>query len=66
MSVENEKGSLPTDHPGSDKPETTLVEDVEAAGHGEVYKRHGRVDLSPMPSDSPADPLNWPSYAHRN
>lgn len=27
----------------SDKPEVTLVEDIEAAGYAQVYKRHGRV-----------------------
>lgn len=26
-----------------EKPEATFVEDVEAAGYSEVYKRHGRV-----------------------
>ena len=35
------------------KPETALREDVAAAGLEKVYQRHGRVDLDPMPSDSP-------------
>ncbi|EIW83038.1 MFS multidrug transporter [Coniophora puteana RWD-64-598 SS2] len=30
--------------------------------YAQVLKRHGRVDLIPMPSDTPADPLNWPSW----
>lgn len=44
------------------KPETTLREDVAAAGLSKVYERHGRVDLIPMPSDDPQDPLNWPAW----
>jgi hypothetical protein len=44
------------------KPETTLREDVTAAGLEKVYERHGRVDLEPMPSDDPQDPLNWPAW----
>ncbi|EIW84531.1 MFS general substrate transporter [Coniophora puteana RWD-64-598 SS2] len=28
----------------------------------EVLRRHGRIDLVPMPSDSPVDPLNWPMW----
>ncbi|THH29771.1 hypothetical protein EUX98_g4423 [Antrodiella citrinella] len=35
---------------------------IEAAGLDTVYRRHGRVDLVPMPSDSPSDPLNWPAW----
>lgn len=38
-------------HDGREKPETTLVEDLEAAGHAQVYKRHGRVVSSlPFPA----------------
>lgn len=44
------------------KPETTLQEDVTAAGLSKVFQRHGRVDLEPMPSDDPNDPLNWSSW----
>ena len=36
-------------------------EKLEAAGLSMVYKRHGRTDLVPMPSESPLDPLNWPA-----
>ncbi|KAJ7754339.1 MFS general substrate transporter [Mycena maculata] len=65
MSVDHEK-SLPSNTTGylheNGKPEAALVEDIEAAGHGQMHKRHGRVDLFPVPSDSPADPLNWPSW----
>jgi hypothetical protein len=39
----------------------TLVEDVNQTRYSKVYANHGRIDLDPMPSDSPADPLNWPS-----
>ncbi|KAJ7118802.1 MFS multidrug transporter [Mycena epipterygia] len=41
------------------KTEPSSVEDVETAA--ELHKVHG-VDLVPVPSDSPADPLNWPSW----
>jgi hypothetical protein len=30
--------------------------------YAKLFKLHGRVDLEPMPSDSPADPLNWPKW----
>ena len=46
-------------HNNNDKPITSLREDVAAAGLSKVYERHGRVDLEPMPSDDPEDPLNW-------
>ena len=54
---------LPTASPQSVSKESTLnsVLNIEAAGLSTVLKRHGRVDLVPMPSDSPLDPLNWPS-----
>ena len=47
---------------GQRKPETSLLEDVAAAGLSKVYERHGRIDLEPMPSDDSADPLNWSSW----
>lgn len=37
------------------------VDSEAASGHTAAFKRHGRVDLVPMPSDDPQDPLNWPS-----
>jgi len=45
-----------------EKPETTLREDVAAYGLDKVYERHGRVDLVPLPSDSPLDPYNWSAW----
>ncbi|EIW85848.1 MFS general substrate transporter [Coniophora puteana RWD-64-598 SS2] len=30
--------------------------------YADMFKRHGRTDLIPMPSDSPVDPLNWPAW----
>ncbi|GAA6063040.1 hypothetical protein JCM10212_001019 [Sporobolomyces blumeae] len=45
-----------------EKPETTLQEDVAAYGLEKVYERHGRIDLVPLPSDSPLDPYNWASW----
>ncbi|PSR71886.1 hypothetical protein PHLCEN_2v12230 [Hermanssonia centrifuga] len=38
------------------------VDSEAASGHTAAFKRHGRVDLVPMPSDDPQDPLNWPSW----
>ncbi|GAA6005856.1 hypothetical protein JCM10207_007251 [Rhodosporidiobolus poonsookiae] len=49
-------------HHGEDKPQTTLQEDVAAYGLEKVYERHGRIDLVPLPSDDPQDPLNWPAW----
>ncbi|KAI5476700.1 hypothetical protein MNV49_007358 [Pseudohyphozyma bogoriensis] len=48
-------------HDPEAKPTTTLVEDVAGAGLEAVFARHGRIDLDPMPSDDPNDPLNWPA-----
>lgn len=41
--------------------ESSVVEETDHTGLSEVYKRHGTVDLLPMPSGDPQDPLNWPS-----
>ncbi|KAL4245865.1 hypothetical protein ABKN59_008794 [Abortiporus biennis] len=41
---------------------STFVEDVDTNTFDAIYQRHGRIDLNPMPSDSPLDPLNWPSW----
>lgn len=46
----------------TEKPVTTLLEDVTGAGLEKVYARHGRIDLIPMPSDDPNDPYNWASW----
>ena len=27
-----------------------------------LVKRHGTVELDPIPSDDPADPYNWPAW----
>ncbi|KAJ3879960.1 MFS multidrug transporter [Lentinula edodes] len=45
-----------------EKPESTLREDVVNASLEKVLARHGRVDLAPLPSDLPSDPLNWSSF----
>lgn len=45
-----------------EKPESTLREDVVNASLEKVLARHGRVDLAPLPSDLPEDPLNWSSF----
>ena len=42
--------------------DSSLVEVADATGLSGVFKRHGRADLVPVPSDDPQDPLNWPSY----
>ncbi|KIK69536.1 hypothetical protein GYMLUDRAFT_236049 [Collybiopsis luxurians FD-317 M1] len=44
------------------KPETTLREDATDAALEKVLERHGRIDLVPLPSDLPQDPLNWSSF----
>ncbi|KAJ4463904.1 major facilitator superfamily domain-containing protein [Lentinula lateritia] len=46
---------------GNSKPEISFREYVSAHGLEEVHKRHGRIDLVPLPSDLPEDPLNWSS-----
>lgn len=43
-------------------PSTTLGGDHIPPHLAKVYARHGRIDLDPMPSDDPADPLNWSSW----
>lgn len=43
--------------PGND----TITSDHEAY----LLQRHGTLDLIPMPSSDPADPLNWPSWKVR-
>ena len=30
-----------------------------------LFKRHGTLDLNPMPRGDPADPLNWPAWKAR-
>ena len=30
-----------------------------------IFERHGTLDLIPMPSADPADPLNWPAWKVR-
>ncbi|KAL7006100.1 hypothetical protein EMMF5_004438 [Cystobasidiomycetes sp. EMM_F5] len=62
----NKRNSVASEKPINDKrtgaalkSESTLREDVRSAGLEKVYERHGRIDLNPMPSDDPQDPLNW-------
>ncbi|EIW81744.1 MFS general substrate transporter [Coniophora puteana RWD-64-598 SS2] len=43
-------------------PRDDLVSEVDETQYAEILRRHGRLDLVPMPSDSPVDPLNWPSW----
>ncbi|EIW84530.1 MFS general substrate transporter [Coniophora puteana RWD-64-598 SS2] len=42
--------------------ESALHDGIATDQYAEVLRRHGRTDLVPMPSDSPADPLNWSSW----
>ncbi|KAF8589747.1 MFS multidrug transporter [Ramaria rubella] len=44
-----------------DKKETVAEVNYIDSSH-ELYLRHGRSTLEPTPSDSPNDPLNWPSW----
>jgi hypothetical protein len=39
----------------------TITSDHEAY----ILQRHGTLDLIPMPTSDPADPLNWPSWKVR-
>ncbi|KZP19621.1 MFS general substrate transporter [Athelia psychrophila] len=46
-----------------EKASVSYTEDaVDSSKYVEMQRRHGRVDLVPLPSDSPTDPLNWPSW----
>ncbi|KAK6197437.1 major facilitator superfamily domain-containing protein [Scheffersomyces amazonensis] len=56
-----------------DKPSNVHVEDIERGEkasvqeldpehHDYLMKRHGTVDLDPLPSSDPLDPLNWPDW----
>ncbi|EIW85852.1 MFS general substrate transporter [Coniophora puteana RWD-64-598 SS2] len=42
--------------------QTASAPDEVDQQYAEVFKRHGRIDLVPMPGDSPVDPLNWPAW----
>ncbi|KAJ4490310.1 MFS multidrug transporter [Lentinula aciculospora] len=46
----------------NDKSETFFRDYASSGNLEEVYKRHGRIDLVPLPSDVPEDPLNWSSF----
>ncbi|KAJ3747273.1 MFS multidrug transporter [Lentinula detonsa] len=45
-----------------EKTESRIREDVASVSLEKVLARHGRIDLVPLPSDSPEDPLNWSSF----
>ena len=43
--------------------ENALSSNTITADHkAYILERHGTLDLIPMPSSNPADPLNWPSW----
>ncbi|KAJ3775534.1 MFS multidrug transporter [Lentinula raphanica] len=42
--------------------EQGLPEGIATASLDKILARHGRIDLLPLPSDSPEDPLNWSSF----
>jgi hypothetical protein len=43
-------------HERIDMPELTALQKEY------LLKRHGTLELDPMPSQDPADPLNWPRW----
>lgn len=47
---------------GSEQLENALGEGLNAEHREYLLKRHGTVDLLPLPSMSPDDPLNWPIW----
>jgi hypothetical protein len=40
--------------------------DINQEHCGYLLRRHGTLELNPIPSEDPADPLNWPSWKVRN
>ncbi|KDQ52945.1 hypothetical protein JAAARDRAFT_61535 [Jaapia argillacea MUCL 33604] len=60
-------GILEDKHLGVDVPGTCLLDDLHAAHHAEPSSTHLKrtkdgIILVPQPSDSPNDPLNWPTW----
>lgn len=46
--------------------EETLASFLSAEHADFIMQRHGALNLSPVPSMDPADPLNWPSWKVKN
>lgn len=44
------------------KLEESLAEELSPEHREYLLARHGTLDLNPMPSMDPADPLNWPAW----
>lgn len=72
LQIKNPQGDemLPLEE--SDRVTATLTIDDSSLENGESFLspehkdylllRHGTVDLDPMPTMDPADPLNWPAW----
>lgn len=62
--------SLSTDHNGRELelgPRSTYIASPAAAALSQdhrdyLLKRHGTLDLDPLPTSDPADPYNWPQW----
>lgn len=48
--------------PGSNHLENGLSEELTQQHREYLIARHGRIDLKPLPTMDPADPLNWPAW----
>ena len=48
--------------PDSNHLENGLSGDLTQQHREYLMARHGRIDLKPLPTMDPADPLNWPAW----
>ena len=53
-----EKGGITSHHENLDP--VALTEELDPEHHKYLILRHGSVQLDPLPSADPEDPLNWP------
>jgi hypothetical protein len=60
----NGNGIGEKDHaaPGSNHLENGLSGELTQQHREYLIARHGRIDLKPLPTTDPADPLNWPAW----
>jgi hypothetical protein len=59
-----ENGVAEKDHAAMDNPhlENGIAGDLSPEHRDYLMSRHGTIDLNPLPTMDPADPLNWPSW----
>lgn len=55
-----EKGGITSHHENLDP--VALTEELDPEHHKYLILRHGSVQLDPLPSADPEDPLNWPDW----